>query len=431
MDNISTVKSVIHLYIPFKIHHTSAFRIKLATNDNWSIDRSLCTSFYLRYIDRIFNNGGIYSDCLVMRSSFIQYALKAYAIPFEIGCARIFSFDTSVAFLELSICYSCDSLDDVANLTSVLRLSNQKSITTPDGKVTSINAIASQMLRPFGKVTMFEHLGMGGETRPELLVSAVTDAMPDNADMHAYRIASGLDTRYNENPDDARFYSNFSYIKWAITERGVCNIGALTDNKENSDFIANNWLSYTDTRYVIWYMLVLHQKYSMYQYMNDIANKSTLGNLREFQKKIMVFNTKYRFSIVSEEASYQKLYEIMCDVKGLEREFTDIDEEIERISEYHESKANKNTTRAMTIISILCAVSAIKDFYEIIAGGSMRERLAQSWIGLSLEAQVFFGVFLTLIAAAMIIVLPKTSVKQSLKRFTRKIVSFMLNKKTK
>ena len=132
-----------------------------------------------------------------------------------------------------------------------------------------------------------------------------------------------------------------------------------------------------------------------------------------------------------EEASYQKLYEIMCDVKGLEREFKDIDEEIERISEYHESKANKNTTRAMTIISILCAVSAIKDFYEIIAGGSIRERLASSWLELSLVAQVFFAVFLTLIAAALIIVIPKTSFKQSLKRLGRKIVSFILRKKTK
>ncbi len=431
MENISRVNSVIHLYIPFKIHHTSAFRIKLAASDKWSIDHSLCTGFYLRYIDRIFNQGGIYTDCLVMKTTFDKCALKAHAIPFELGCARIFSFDTSVAFLELNVYHSCDSLDNVANLTSVLRLSNQQSITTSDGNMTSINEIAAEILRPFGKATMFEHLGMGGETRPELLVSVVTDAMPDNADMHAYRIASGLDTRYNETPADSRFYSNFSYIKWAITERGVCNIGALTDNNENSDFIANNWLSFTDTRYVIWYILVLHQKYSMYQYMNDIANKSTLGNLREFQKKIMVFNTKYRFSIVSEEASYQKLYEIMCDVKGLEREFKDIDEEIERISEYHESKANKNTTRAMTIISILCAVSAIKDFYEIIAGGSIRERLASSWLELSLVAQVFFAVFLTLIAAALIIVIPKTSFKQSLKRLGRKIVSFILRKKTK
>ena len=43
----------------------------------------------------------------------------------------------------------------------------------------------------------------------------------------------------------------------------------------------------------------------------------------------------------------QKLYEIISDVKGLDAEFNDIDEEIVRISEYNESITDKNSARAL------------------------------------------------------------------------------------
>jgi len=400
-------KAVIHLYIPFKTHNYISFRMNLLKDKSF-VEEQLFTGFYLRYIDRIFNNDGIFGDCMVVKSNADYGSYSVGNVQFGISNARIFSFDTSVSFLEMSIPFECESIDGIANITSMLRLSNHKRITDNSGDTVSINDIALGIIEKYGRITIFDHISSFGETRPELLVSVIMDEKTDDVDMHAYRIASGLDNRCNEIPSDVKFYSNFSYIRWAVTSRGVCNIGIKTDNEDNNKFISNRWFTHTDTRYVVWYILVLHQKYSLYQYMNDIASKSTKGSLREFQKKIMVFNTKYRFSLISEEVSYQKLYEIMSDVKGLEAEFNDIDEEIVRISEYIESKSDKNSARAMMIISILCAVSAVKDFYDIINEGNIVDNL----MNLGFAARFMFVVLLLLIAVALLIVVPKKPIKK-------------------
>lgn len=429
-DNIAN-NTAIHLYIPFKTHRTTSFRIKLSSDKFWCFENSLSTGFFLGYIDRIFNKDGIYSDCLIMKNESFDFKFKLSDTMLCIEKLRIFSFDTSVAFLELSIPVQSDNLEKTADIVSQLRLSNQKSIVLPNGMITEINYTVENILNKFGKITVFEHLGSSSETRPELFVSTVLDKEPDNVLLHSYRIANGLDSRYHGEFTDGEFYSNFSYIKWCVTDRGVCNIGIKTENKENCDFISNNWHSYTETRYIVWYILVLHQKYSMYQYMNDIADRSAFGNLREFQRKIMLFNTKYRFSIISEESSHQKLYEIMSKVKCLDDEFNDIDDEIIRISEYYESKNDKNNTKAMTIISILCAASAIKDFYGIISGENIFMGLSSSFNSLSAEGQMLFVIFITAIFSAMIILIPKTAIIQCLKRIWMFVIQIFLRNKTK
>jgi len=98
----------------------------------------------------------------------------------------------------------------------------------------------------------------------------------------------------------------------------------------------------------------------------------------------------------------------MSDVKGLEAEFNNIDEEIVRISEYIESKSDKNSARAMMIISILCAVSAVKDFYDIINEGNIVDNL----MNLGFAARFMFVVLLLLIAVALLIVVPKKPIKK-------------------
>jgi len=429
-DNIAN-NTIIHLYIPFKSHHTTNFRIKLASDKSWCLENCLSTGFFLGYIDRIFNKNGIYSDCYVTKNESFKLEFKLFDNCLRIEKLRIFSFDTSVAFLELSIILTSETLDKTSDIVSRLRLSNQKNIILPDGTATDINCISENILTQYGRVTIFEHLGRSSETRPELFVSTVLEKEPDNILLHSYRIAKGLDSRYSGEFTDGEFYSNFSYIKWCVTDRGVCNVGIKTENKENCDFISNNWHLYTETRYIIWYILVLHQKYSMYQYMNDIANKSAFGNLREFQRKIMLFNTKYRFSIISEESSHQKLYEIMSHVKCLDDEFNDIDDEIIRISEYYESKNDKNNTKAMTIISILCAASAIKDFYGIISGENIFMGLSSSFNSLSVEGQMLFVIFITAIFAALIILIPKTSIMHWLKRIWMLVIRRFYKKTSK
>lgn len=410
------IEADIHLYIPFKTENYYDFRKKLFSAEDWQYETAADSSFYLKYINRIFNKNGIFSDCMITKKS-LHTELGSNLFINE---ARIFSFDTGAAFLELSIPFSCDTFEELENTVSLLRLSNQKLFSDKDKKEISINETSLELLSSLGTKSIFCHLPENAQTRPELFVSVILDDFSDNLDLHAYRIANGLDERYKGEAENCEFYSNFPHIKWAITDRGICNIGIKTKDAANREFIENNWFNFTKTRYIFWYMLILNQKYTLYQYMNDIAENSSFGNLRDFRKKIMEFNTKYRFSIISEEASYQKLYEIAGNIKGLQREFDDIDEEIERIADYHESKNDKNTSKAMTIISILCAVSAIKDFYEFLTRDSLFSNAAYAFNVLSPSSKLIFVLFMIIIAAALIIVIPKSGIINLFRKISRK-----------
>lgn len=418
MEN-KNIESVIRLYIPFRTKNLFNFRKKLFYSEKWEYEKNTDSSFYLKYINRIFNKDGIESDCLIMKNE-INFTFLCCDTELMIKEARIFSFNTSVAFLELELPFSCKSFEELEKMVSVLKLSNHKLLKTDKEKLFSLNEKALEILSPLSIENIFSHLPSDAETRPELFVSVILDDFSDNLELHAYRIADGLDERYNGEADKGEFYSNFPHIKWAITSKGICNIGIKTADEANREFIEKSWFNYTKTRYLIWYMLILNQKYTLYQYMNDIAENCTFGSLRDFRKKIMEFNTKYRFSIISEESSYQKLYEIAVEMKGLQREFDDIDEEIERISDFHESGTDKNTTRAMTIISILCAISAIKDFYGILTGNSLFSNISHSFNILSPGSKILFSCFLILMAVALIIVIPKNGILNFFGKIARK-----------
>jgi len=424
------IDSVIRLYIPFKTVNKISFRSGISKNNIWHIDNTIHTGFYLKYIDRIFNKDELYGDCVIYKTEFSDKSFTLNEKKLSVTSARIFSFETDVAFLELSIPLQTENPDELADISSKLRLSNIYHLTASNGSTICINDISSEILNKLGKVIIFNHLPPNSDTRPELFISVVLREKIENLDMHAYRLAHGLDSRYNNTSPPDKFFSNFDYIKWAITKRGVCNIGILTENEENRKFILEDWLKYSDTRYSIWYILVLHQKYALYQYMNDVANKNTLGNLREFQKKIMLFNTKYRFSIISEESSYQHLYEKTCEEKGLENEFNDIDDEIARISEYHESKAEKNNTVAMTILSILCLISAIRDCYQLLSVNNIFGKLSSAFSALSSESQFLFCAFIIIILIALVLVIPKESIKHILTKIcreTRRLITKIIN----
>lgn len=380
MEN--TVHASIRLFLPFKTQKTLKFRKKLFKNPLWLCDDTE-SCFYLKYIDRIFNKNGIYSDCLIMKKDIENVKGTVGGCSVCLSSARIFSFDTSTAFLELKFLTDCASLNEVADISAKLRRTNKELFNLNDEAGIKLNDLADEILAPFGGYSLFDHLARPAETRAELFVSVVSDeALPIcDADAMVYNISAGFNGSYNEAPKPSAIYSNFSHIRWSVTDKGVCAAGIKTENEKDNGFISSAFPCHADKRYIVWFIIALHLKYALYGYMNEIAEGSSSGDLSEFRKKIMELNTKYRFSIISEETSYQELYEKMCSARNLEQEFNDIDGEIERISEFYETEGQKNNTLAMTGLSILCGFSLIIDIYNLFFSESFSPLLTLAGFG--------------------------------------------------
>ena len=133
--------------------------------------------------------------------------------------------------------------------------------------------------------------------------------------------------------------------------------------------------------------------------------------LRDFQRKIVSFNTGYRFEIISEDDTYQVPYLMARNAKHVESVFSDIDEEIERINDYHNTSADKNNVVAMTIVSLVCAISTFVDIYELSAKGNSLGEILSALSGIQLA---LLGVVAISILAAVAFLLVKPLVKRAL-----------------
>ena len=420
MDQPFKIKAAIKIYLPFKTHNTYSFRKKLYKDNSWDKNPCLDTRFYLKYIDRIFNKESVYSDCFVTEKHLDSLDFIYEDVPFSMSRARIFSFDTSVAFLEMTVTKETDDFSVLEDITHLLRQGDEKCLKKTDGTLASVNMVSEELLSYFGRITLFDHICRNAATRPELFVTVVTDSHLDT-DIHSYRLSNGLNSHYKGDCVDCEFYSNYNYIRWAVTKRGVCNIALVTDDENNNKFVLDSWISNTDSRYIIWYILALHQKYALFQYLNDIAEKNSSRHLGDFQKKIMILNTKYRFSLVSEETSYQKVYEIICRVKNLNYEFEDADEEVERIFEYNEAKSNKNNVIAMTMISILCAFSAVKDLIDMMKDNKTSS-LYDTIVSLPEDKLILFIIFVSILIISFAILLPRHKIASLYNKIKKKIL---------
>lgn len=402
MDTTPTaVHGAIHLYVPIHTKNYRGFRTKLLRKSDWTRAKiganasdALDARFYMRYIKQIFGAGqngaenplGV--NCLVLQNDTVNYPLSVWEGEVEhkltIESARLFSFDTSIAILDLRASVSAAELKSIANVCAALRVTNAPLTynvslgSAAADEITpatiTVNDIATALLSGVRGYTLFDHIGSGAETRADVFSAIIADENIADKDLNLYRIAAGIDARGETNmPTDALF-TPFPHLRWAVTGKGACSLGLLTGDERNRDFIQNRWISIAEKRHALWYVLVLHQKYAMYRYLNDIADKSSLGALKEAQKNIVFFNTRYRFEVVSEDTTYQTLYTMARSAKLVESVFSDIDEEIERINDYNNTVSDKNNVIAMTIVSLVCAISTFIDIFQFsVEGASITE----------------------------------------------------------
>lgn len=399
------IQASVHLLIPFFIHNSTKFRMNMLRSKEWN-DTQLETCFYLQYAKTIFcsekskkDENSLVSRCLVMENCSHKAKLTVRRHEVEHEKTRIFCFDTSVGLLDLYLSFSCESMEDIADICARLRQTELRyriqmldpcSNTYGNADKTTLYRVANQLISPLGKITMYDHVGSCGKHRAELLASVVVDASDvEDLDSSMFRIAEGIDMRSEESICPVSPYCPLPHIHWVITRKGACNVGLLTDNKLNQQFVLSQWRNVVSNRHILWYVMVLHQKFAIYHYLNDIAKKRRPSDLKVFQKKIMAFNTKYRFEVIAEEPAYQIPYEITREAKSVEQVFLDIDEEIQRIHTYYDTVRDKNTSVAMTIVSLVCAISTFIDIFSL---SLLEQPLFDSIFDLSVSQVLLFAV---------------------------------------
>jgi len=377
--------------IPFSLSSNAEFSdefIKTLPDKGWSKSEIL-GDMILKHINTSFSNNVV---CFSKYVDGIRFSIPTFnasgelsdsGYDFEITEIHVFCFDTGVGIISFHIPYD-SPVDEEAliNTCSTLRCCAEHSsgyggkAIVQNGEKTFLSCLADKELTVLleSEFTLFNHYNDNSLRRVDMFTAALCDSdikndntiPPDNL---VYLLANAHDTRdTNIVPDEKDFYRQFDYTRWCFSKRGCSVVSNTINVVPTNNFLNNRWFESVKTNYFYLFLMVLHQKYAIYNYLNTIAEDTEKTYIKFNQESLIEFNSKYVFTIASDEQLIQNTYLRMKEINSIDEVYLDLLDEQKRMFDYSQLKNDENTEKRNTrlnyvsvIISILCSLSVIFD----------------------------------------------------------------------
>jgi len=387
-------KAFFRANIPFVINENTEYVL----SDEFSLSSSaqgwskteVQGDFLLKHINTSFNKNVVcfskYFDginfSLCMNDPTKQNVCNNY--EFIISEFHVFCFDTGVGIFSMHIPYDTDIEEDtLVNTCSVLRCcaehqkpENGRSVSC-DGLETYLSTLAQEELSSLlgNSFLLFDHFNDNSLRRIDMFSAVLCDKKTEDDDlkpfdMLCYRLANAYDNRDKSLVlHEKDFYRQHDdYTRWSFSKRGCSVVANLTGIELTDTFLENRWFFSVRSNYFYLYLMVLHQKYAIYNYLNRVAADTQKVYLKFNQEALIEFNSKYIFSIVSDEQFIQSTYLRMKEVNNVDEVYSDLEDELKRLFEYSQLKndevnevRNNKLNIISLIISVLCSASIILD----------------------------------------------------------------------
>lgn len=302
---------------------------------------------------------------------------------FSVSEIQVFCFDTGIGIVSFHIPYD-EGLDEhtLVNTCAVLRCSakHDKAVMgrtiSADGCETYLSCLAEEQLSELlgDTFTLFNHSNENSMKRVDMFSAVLCDTEPENGDCDAFyklchRLSNAIDDRDKDLvTDKSTFYEPQDYTKWSFSNRGSAVVSNLTGTPSTDNFLNDRWLTSVRTNYFCLYLMILHQKYAIYNYLNTVAADKNKLFFKNNQESLIDFNSKYVFAIVSDEQFIQNAYTRMKKANNIDEVYTDLLDELQRLFDYSRLKTeesnevrNSKLNIISVIISVLCSVSIIFD----------------------------------------------------------------------
>lgn len=315
---------------------------------------------------------------------------------------KLLYFNTGFGFLIYQVDHQEDDIETIANKSFSLlrafvsgrksgkqvRLSVMEAATEEGGLPTerelNISSISNQLLEISGKhktelfptscknqCYVYHRLLLGDPISEE------------EAERYLLILRKGFHIRFVTYEDEKD--SVFDYyrrqnknIYWGGSIKGVVSLSHCIPGEDNY-FVTGQYPNNVRNDYFLLYMILLHQRQVLLHY-NYIAVKeqNSMKKLEYIKKELIRFRINFAYKTVSDEASYQRFYLGMYDCLSLESLNGDIQDVIDRVTEYQDFSNEKSMNRVLALIAMFSIFSALADglgFAEILRNG-----LELTWI---------------------------------------------------
>lgn len=385
-------KAFFRANIPFSLDKALVFNPDFATNlpEGWE-KCDIQGNLLLKHINTSFDeNVMCFKKPLAPLSFTLSYNSETYS--FLIDKILVYCFDTGIGIVSLNIPFenSCEE-KVLVNTCSVLRCSAKHDIEAMGSAIfkdgtqkTYLSSVAEEQLSLiFGSAfALFNHSNAGSLKRIDMFCAALCEIDTENSDLKAfdklcYRLSKTIDDRDKDiSIEENYFCRNQEYTRWGFSKRGCAVVSNLTGVDSNDNFLNERWFSTVETNYLYLYLMILHQKYAIYNYLNTVAADKDKAFIKYNQESLIDFNSKYIFQIVSDEHLIQSVYLRMKAVNNINEVYTDLLDELKRMFDYsrlknEESNENRNNKLNIisVIISIMCSITIVFDTISFFSNG--------------------------------------------------------------
>jgi len=411
---VRRLTNISYIFIPFYYSLTTdLLSQKVEESDHW-VQQSNTYKYFLKYIVEKFRSDSpdyciqqfllndINRKDLGIISSEISCYMRAkksnesgHPFSFKIKGITLYTFDTNIGIIEFKILHpSQDSYSRIATkcyhlkkvYTAKLYIDGNEGL-VKNQNVDNLFALAEYIVDNIGISSedrqIFFNYSDPNEYRSNILTHYGLVLDEPISDAHLEEIRKILfylrrnyysQWTYDKGQDDKEAnYSPSKYIHWGITSEGTACVTVI-DSQVN--FVTNSFFKNFQSYYLIMYVLCLHQKFSLYNYLSmlgrDLQDNPT--EINAYITYLAELRAKYMFGIISESETYQTVYKKTRQAFGLNALFSDVEDQARRITEIQnaiaERKQEKRDDKINTLgtfLSFFCVFSTIVDIQELIA----------------------------------------------------------------
>lgn len=191
------------------------------------------------------------------------------------------------------------------------------------------------------------------------LLQLICRKLPENRESHlvclgrGYQSADAAADGYIEGSDhDIKFSSN-KFSTW------VGSPNTLTCVLENDNRFTRYTQNNIENDYLCLYLTLQNQRHTLLSMMTEMVNeKNNPHKLTKLQKTLNMFKLSESFKTVSNEYTYQNVYEQMYDVLDIEK----LSEDLSDVTAHAAEQSQKNI---QVLFGIFTVIASVETFYNI------------------------------------------------------------------
>lgn len=213
-------------------------------------------------------------------------------------------------------------------------------------------------------------------------------------------------------------YDPFVYYDWCGSQSTLsCIVNMEKVSDSDFQFLESQFCNNINNDYLLEYLILINQKYSTMYLLDKLTQEKI--DIEVVENQLNDFKIKYSFKAISNELTYQNIYNKMLnalDIKSLIYDVEDSSERIRANDRKADEKREKTTNNILFILGLLSLGSALIDFSDYFdKWAPISELQVSTWVSAII---VFITLIVTIVIGKPVLSEFKKSFKE--KRTTKK-----------